>query len=294
MAHHTLIDTCVWIEMAGDPQAGEIASRLEGLIATTHFRLVVPDVVREEYARHKAGCSEKLAKRLSARVKETIQHVRDYADGEGKPALLAGLEAFSGRVADVSNAAARAADRIQALLDHPETRRLETTDEILRRAARRGYEKQAPFVGNQNSTADAIILESFLGFFARHEAGRCTFSFVTLDKSGFAAPKDRREPHPELGEPFADGRIKYSINLADEINRLIEVLPPAPRQEKKPLPEAVVRHVAEWQAHRYDPVVCPFCGKKALHDIGWRGFTWHKKCGNCDRFLDTGETMEGY
>ena len=69
MAHHTLIDTCVWIDLASDPSADEIIARLEDLIATTHFRLVVPQVTKEEFDRHKADCTESLFQKPYAVVR---------------------------------------------------------------------------------------------------------------------------------------------------------------------------------------------------------------------------------
>jgi len=292
MAHHTFIDTCVWIDLASDPSADEIIARLEDLIATTHFRLVVPQVTKEEFDRHKADCTEKLAKRLSVRVNETIRYAKQYAEESTKADLIARLELFSKRIEVAANAASQIVSRIEKLLDSHETKKLETSDEVLSRAARRGYDKKAPFASNKNSTADAIILESLLDFFHRHQAGRCSFSFVTLNKSDFADPKDHRLPHADLGEPFTAGTIKYSINLAEEINRLTSELPPAPRREKRLLSEDIVRQVDYWEGDHIRPGICPACGARALVEGGWRGHTWHKQCTSCGGLFDTGESID--
>jgi hypothetical protein len=292
MAHHTLIDTCVWLDLASDPSADEIVARLEDLIATTQFRLVVPQVVREEFDRHKADSTEKLAKRMSDRVKETIRYAKEYAEDATKAELIAGLQGFSKRVEDIPYCASRVISRIEALLDSPETRKLETSPDPLRRAAQRGYEKKAPFASGKNSTADAIILESYLDFYHRHEAGQCSFSFVTLNKSDFADPKDQRRPHADLGEPFTSAAIRYSINLAEEINHLTNELSPAPRREKKLLSEEIVRRVDFWPGDHRSPGICPSCGARALVEGGWRGHTWHKHCTSCGRYFDTGESID--
>lgn len=292
MTHHALLDTCVWLDLASDPSADEIIARLEDLIASTHFRLVVPQVVREEFDRHKVDCTERLSKRLSAKVTETIRYARQFAEEEKKSDLIAGLELFSKRIKVIANAASQIVGRIEKLLDIPETRKLETTDDLLNRAARRGYEKKAPFTSNKNSVADAIILESYLAFFHRHPRGQCTFSFVTLNKSDFADPKDHRQPHPDLGEPFTDGTVKYAINLAEEINRLTNELPPAPKRQKKLLSEDIVQRVNYWEGNQLHPGICPACGKRALVEGGWRGFTWHKQCTSCGRTFDTGESID--
>lgn len=297
MTHHALFDTCVWLDLASDPSADEIVARLEDLIDSTHFRLVVPQVVTEEFDRHKVDSTEKLTKKLTARVTETIRYVRQFATEENKVDLIAGLEEFSKRIEVVANAASQIVGRITKLFDMPETKKLVTTDEILIRAAKRGYEKKAPFTSNKNSVADAIILESYLGFFNRHPKGQCSFSFVTLNKSDFADPKDHRLPHPELGEPFTEGSIRYVINLAGEINHLTNELPPAPKREKKLLSDEIVQRASRW----VDPFEddrqtgmprCPACGAKALFDFGWRGHTWHRKCAACERFFDTGIHMD--
>lgn len=291
-AHHALIDTCVWLDLASDLAADEIVARLEDLIATTRFRLVVPQVIREEFDRHKADCAKKLAKRMSDRVKETIRFANQYGEAGSKAALVAGLEAFLKRIGDISNGAAKVVAAIETLLDNPESRRLETTSDLLRRAAQRGYEKKAPFASGKNSVADAIILESYLDFYHRHDQGQCSFGFVTLNKSDFADPKDERRPHPDLGEPFTTSAIRYSINLAEEINRLTKELPAAPKREKKLLSEAIVSRFNVWPGDDNSPGVCPSCGERALVDGGWRGYTWHKRCAKCGRFFDTGEPMD--
>ncbi|HEU5407538.1 MAG TPA: PIN domain-containing protein [Nitrospira sp.] len=290
--HHTLIDTCVWLDLASDPAADEIVARLEDLIATTRFRLVVPQVVREEFDRHKAECTVRLAKRMADRVKETIRYANQFGEARSKADLIAGLQAFVKRIEDVANGAATVVTRIEALLDDSETRKLETTPELLRKSAQRGYEKKAPFSSGKNSTADAIILESYLDFYHRHEPGKCSFSFVTLNKSDFADPKDQRRPHPDLDESFATSAIRYSINLADEINRLTSELPPAPKREKKLLSEEIVRRVDFWPGDHRSPGICPACGARALVEGGWRGHTWHKRCTSCGSLFDTGESID--
>jgi hypothetical protein len=297
MAHHSLFDTCVWLDLASDPFADEILSRLEDLIATTQFQLVVPQVIKEEFDRHKVDCAEKLAKKMAVRVAETTRYARQFADEETRADLIARLEVFAKRIEAVPNAAAHIVGRIEGLFELPGTTKLETTDGLLHRAALRGYEKKAPFTSNKNSVADAILLEAYLAFFGRHQKGECTFSFVTVNKSDFADPKDHRKPHPDLGEPFADGSIVYSINLAEEINRLTTELPPAPKREKRLLAEDVVQRASGWVDPFDDdrPIgmpKCPACGARALFDYGWRGFTWHKRCAACQRFFDTGIHMD--
>ncbi len=292
MEHHLLIDTCVWIDLASDSSADEILARLEDLIATTHCGLVVPQVVREEFDRHKADCTEKLVKKLSVRVNEMIQFAKQFAEESTKDDLIAGLEVFKRRIKIVANSAEQIVSRIDKLLDSPEAKKLETSDEVLIRVAKRGYEKKAPFASNKNSTADAIILESFLDFFHRHQEGQCSFSFVTLNKSDFANSKDQRLYHAELGEPFTSGKIRYSINLAEEINRLTNELPPAPRREKKQLSEEIVRRVNLWEGDQHRPGICPSCGARALVEGGWGGNTWHRQCNNCGGIFDIGESID--
>ena len=290
-AHHALLDTCVWLDLATDVAADEIVARLEDLIATTHFRLVVPQVVREEFDRHKANRAKQLAKKMSDRVKETVQYVNQYGEAENTAALIEPLRLFAKRIGDVANAAAVVVAQVEALMNGGETRKLETTPELLSKAAQRGYEKKAPFASGKNSTADAIILEAYLAFYQRHEPGQCTFSFITLNTSDFADPKDHRRPHPDLGEPFNTSAIRYSINLAEEINRLTTELPPAPKRDKKLLSEEIVRRIDLWPVEQYSQGICPSCGAKALVEGGWRGYTWHKLCAKCGRFFDTGEPM---
>jgi len=271
--HHALIDTCVWLNLVVDLDAEEIVNQLERLVNEKCFTLVVPTIIEEEFDRNKPDFAKKLAKRLSNQLKETLNCVKEYGEPAEKAALLPALRAFLARIAKLPITAEKMFERIERILRHHENKRIPPTSEQLEKAARRGCEKKAPFIFNKNSVADAVIVESFLEFVSKHGGGHDgTFSFVTVNKSDFCDLTDKRIPHPELGEPFSSGKVRFSINIADEINALVNTLLPAERRSELLIPNAIVQHVDSWRRAKKRrkkkgqgiELTCPHCRQR-----GW-------------------------
>jgi hypothetical protein len=296
--HYALIDTCIWLDLAIDPVADEIATSLEQLLDSTHLSLVVPAIIEEEFDRHKDDCAEKLALRLSKRVQETFKYVQQFGDPAGKTELLAALEQFKNRIAQVECAADMMIQRIEIMLRHPENKRIPHSSRLYELAARRGCEKIAPFIENKNSVADAVILESFLEFHAMQEGEEgCTFSFVTANKSDFCGLKDKRNPHPALGEPFTSGKVRFSINIAEELNTLSKTILPPGNQKVKEISKEAISRVNEWPGIGINLTRCPECKEGAMMFIGaypsaYGGWSVWQMCGKCGFRWDTGDPMD--
>ena len=173
---------------------------------------------------------------------------------------------------------AKVVKRAEHLLHHKSNIVIKTSSKILELSAKRGCEKKAPFSSGRNSVADAVILESFLEFLSKHKMlGKvCSFSFVSSNTSDFCDPKDKRKPHPQLrGDLTKEGvrLVRFSINIADEINWIIENLRPP---KTKPIPADIVSSfVVESGGH------CANCKTGTLIEAGLRGGMWYLRCSHC-------------
>jgi hypothetical protein len=294
--HHALIDTCVWLDLAIDPAANEVVVLLEKLVQDEAFTLVVPSIIEEEFDRNKVRCAEDLALRLSKRVQETLKYAREFGESENNTILVPALETFRDLIKQVPAGAEKLVSRLNHVLRHPDNKRIPTSSKILERAARRGCEKRAPFISNKNNVADAVILESFLEFFSEHETDSCTFSFVTANKSDFCDLKDNRKPHPDLDKSFSSGAVRFSINIAEEINAIVNSCLPVDARSGMLLSDEVVRHVAStpgWSGFSK----CPRCGSNKMASIGGHpsahgAWTMWQMCNNCGYRVDTGEFLD--
>lgn len=292
--HHLLIDTCVWLNLSIDPVAEEIVEQLEQLVNIESFTLVVPAIIEEEFERHKPEHAKKLASKLSSRVRETLKYARQFNGPEENEVLLPALETFIVRIEQVSTAAEKMIERIDKILRHPDNKRITSSSDLLEKTVRRGCDKKAPFINNKNSVADAVILESFLEFISKHaENHNCTFSFVTVNTNDFSDRKDNRKPHPELGEPFSSGEVRFSINIADEINTLVNTLLPADTRSKNLLSNEIIQHVYSWPDAGLNLSICPRCKENKMEYIGghpsqYGGWSVWQICRKCGFKWDTG------
>lgn len=51
---HLLIDTCVWLDLSKDYRSQPLINALEDLVAANEIRLIVPQIVVDEFLRNKS------------------------------------------------------------------------------------------------------------------------------------------------------------------------------------------------------------------------------------------------
>lgn len=173
-----------------------------------------------------------------------------------------------------------------ALVESDKATRLETStsSEALRaRAVSRALAKTAPFHRNNNSAADALIIEAALAFAKVDRHGQ-PFLLLTHNTDDFSDPKDTRKPHPDLAPEFTTHRIGYMTNAGAMLHEV---------QAGLIAPEVVERVERVMASNTPDEGACRSCG--ALARGHWRrsqyggGLSWHMTCGSCGESRDTGE-----
>ena len=86
-----LVDTCVWLDIAKDYRQKTLLSALEELVRIGEVELIVPQVVRDEFARNKARIAEESARGLSSVMKRVREAVNQFGADDKKAAVLAQL-----------------------------------------------------------------------------------------------------------------------------------------------------------------------------------------------------------
>jgi hypothetical protein len=211
-----LIDTSVWLDVAKDYRQQTLLSALEELTKRGTVMLLVPDIVREEFARNKARIIEDSRRSLSSTMKRVKEVVDRFGAGNAKPLVLEQLNEIDHRAATLGEAVNDSIARVEVLL--VAGKKLKTTNAIKLRAAERAIAKLAPFHRQRNGINDAMLVELYAEAATKEKDEQVRFAFVTHNTNDFSEPgADHRNPHPDIAANFSP-RSMYSINLGETLN----------------------------------------------------------------------------
>lgn len=212
-----LVDTCVWLDMAKDQQQATLGL-LEELVHQGEVSLIVPRIVRDEFARNKARIVQDSQGSLSNVLKRAKEVVHQLGDSKRKRIVLEQLNDVDYKLPSLGEAAVESIGRIEKLLtDAPA---LEVSDSAKLCAAERAIAKKAPFHRERNSMADAVLMETY-GELVGVKSPGVRFAFVTHNVKDFSHPTaDNRLPHPDFAAHFSKIKSLYFISLAEALKRL--------------------------------------------------------------------------
>jgi PIN domain len=210
--HKVLCDTCIWENLAKDPQHRPLLNVIFELESSGDLGLIVPRIVIEEFDRRKERISKENTQSVSSLLKRIKAIVGKHGDGDRKAIALEQLNLVDSKLPRLGDAVETAVSNIETLLQRGEI--VETNDSIMLRAARRALEKKAPFIREKNM-ADAIIIEAFADCV---KAKGHRFAFVTDNVNDFSDRKvNDKHPHPDIASIFNKRNARYFITLADAL-----------------------------------------------------------------------------
>jgi len=208
--YRVLIDTSVWLDMAGSYRAAPLVRALHEMCDNAQLEIIVPDIGREEFSRNKDRVATQSMKALQSHLKSLRYALTGHADQDiAKQArdFLQGL--------DFSNATQESSivDQVQELMDHGDNINIETSIFHRARAANRSLHGEAPCHRDKGSIADAILFEVYDEIRREPVRDHIVFGFATTNHSDFSDPRgDNRTPHPELAHAFND-RSQYILDI---------------------------------------------------------------------------------
>jgi predicted nucleic acid-binding protein len=208
--YRVLIDTSVWLDMAGSSRAAPLVRALHEMCDNAQLEIIVPDIVREEFSRNKDRVATQSTKALQSHLKSLRYALTGHADQDiAKRAqdVLQGL--------DFSNATQESSivDQVQKLMDHGENINVETSIFHRARAANRSLYGEAPCHRDKGSIADAILFEVYDEMRQEPVRDHIAFGFATTNHTDFSDPRgDNRTPHPELANAFGE-RSQYILDI---------------------------------------------------------------------------------
>jgi hypothetical protein len=213
-----LVDTCVWLDVAKDHQQQATLGVLEELVRQGQVSLIVPDIVRNEFARNKARIVHDSQQSLSSVLKRAKEVVNQFGDSKRKRVVLEQLNEVDYKLPSLGESAAESIGRVEKLLANAPP--LEVSDVAKLRATGRAIAKKAPFHREKSRMADALLIETYSEVIATKSAG-VRFAFVTHNVKDFSQPNgDHRLPHPDFAAYFSRIKSLYFINLAEVLKRL--------------------------------------------------------------------------
>lgn len=214
-----LIDTCVWLDIAKDPELQPLLSVMDKLVQMQAMSIVLPRTVIDEFQRNKERVVADSCRSLSSTFKRVKEAVKKFGDPEKKQAVLQQLNDVDYKIPLFGQSAVEAIYEVERLMNGATI--IELTDSVKLRAAQRAIEKKAPFHRGKNEIGDAIILEIYADCVHDKNSKGFRFAFVTHNKDDFSEPNgNKRLPHPDIASLFSRVKSLYFISLKEALSRI--------------------------------------------------------------------------
>jgi Protein of unknown function C-terminus (DUF2399) len=196
------------MKVAGKPGSIRVAASSRATARTVpgaQLPVVVPDYHGDfDWAGLAIARSLSVAGALPWRLRQLRRELREYAGEKHEQIWLAET---AQHIPLVNAMAPQNHREVDELLRSGMT--VEPTDLEYARAVQRGLARRAPFTGEKNSTAEALIIETYASQIA-HADTEDVYAFVTSNHKDFSVPSgDHRLPHPDVADLFDGARSRY-------------------------------------------------------------------------------------
>jgi hypothetical protein len=202
------------LDLAGNHGNEPLLSAVESLCRQHVIDLIVPQLVRDEFARNRERIIKESGRSLSGALKRARVALWTYGDPRKRKKAVEVIDDIDHRLNGSIEVAAEAIKRIEALFG--EAPGYPANDKAMLAASTRAIEKKAPFHNGRNNFTDAVLIELY-GQLVANGPGR-RYVFVSHNVKDFSAPdKDQRRPHPDFAPYFSRIKSRYFIKLVDAL-----------------------------------------------------------------------------
>jgi hypothetical protein len=216
---YILIDTCVWLDIAKNPDQRKILGVIDELINSKDLTLLLPKTIISEFDSNKEKIIRESSKSLSGVIKRVKQAVSTLGEKTSRKNVIDHLNDVDYKIPYLQYAINDSIDIIENLFRKAIV--VDLNEQIKLRAAQRAIEKKAPFHSGKNSMNDAILIETYGDLLNKRNKKKINFAFVTHNKSDFSKPNgNENDPHPDFEKFFNKPWSKYSINLTKTIQSI--------------------------------------------------------------------------
>ena len=213
-----LIDTNIWIDLAGNFKEQPLLLVLEELVRDNKAELIVPSIVKKEFEAKREGTEKVAAQRASSAFTSAKSVVDLLGTSEDKTRFRDLLSDMGQKYPLMGEVPKFYVSRVKALLDTGT--QVEPSGDVLIRAARRAMERRGPCHGTKNSINDAVLIEMYADLL-KNGAAEDVFAFVSRNHSDFSAPgESHKTPHPDIVEHFKYPSSWYFITLPEALEEV--------------------------------------------------------------------------
>ena len=212
-----LIDTNLWLDLASDYRLTPVLTAIEQLILADKIELLMPEIVLDEFARHRERVAEQRRRSLTSHIQCVRSAVEQFADADTKPDAMHQLNEIQKGVAikgSISERTTQTVERVMAT-----SPRVLANHSVKLRAVDRAMANLAPFHRSKNSMADALLIEIFAEISGDDSASE--HYFVTQNTRDFSQHQgDQRLPHADFEHIFHPATSHYSTSLVDVVRSI--------------------------------------------------------------------------
>ncbi|WP_354174038.1 PIN domain-containing protein [Arthrobacter sp. UYEF36] len=206
------IDTSTWLDLAARRDGQKWIVALRQFIRQDDLRLLVPEVIIDEFERNRPRAEQVLTTRVADRFRLLRTDIGTTYDSDDLQRALTALDGLAHHVPLIGAMTARNFDDIFELLQAGI--RLEPTAAENGRVVKRGLDKQSPFHRSRNSVADALLIELYISATSDADLAKDPHAFVTSNSHDFSLDNgDKRQPHTDLESVFAHKGSTYALGF---------------------------------------------------------------------------------
>lgn len=228
---HLLIDTSTLLDLSKRRDGQKWIVAIHVLMNMEAVELLVPEVIVNEFERNRDRVETSMTTTVALRFKLMRQDLGDYGGADYEQALKV-VEGLSHEVPLIGAMTTRNFNDVLELLQ--DGRVLTPTNAEHSKVVQRGLDKRAPFHKSRNSVADALLIELYATALSTVDLAKEPHAFISSNSDDFSlANGDKREPHADIADLFADEGSTYGLGVdglsvillahfGNEIEELIE------------------------------------------------------------------------
>lgn len=154
-----MLDTCVWIDLAAIHSNEPLLAALEQMCHLKEVDLIVPQLVRDEFARNKPRVIKESGRSVLGNLKRARADLYALCDQKKRDDIIEAIDDLTHKLHSATDVTSGAIRRIEALFKDAIQRQI--NDKAINGASKRALTKQAPFHRGKNSFADAVLIELY-------------------------------------------------------------------------------------------------------------------------------------
>jgi hypothetical protein len=206
-----LVDTSTCLDLAQRRDGQRWIVTLRVLIHQKKVQLLVPPVVIEEFDRNETRVQAAMTSTIASRFKQIRQDLVTYGSDDDAHAVEV-IEDLGRHLPLVGAMATRNFREIRELLVAGRT--AQPSEAEMNRVVERGLRKAAPFHSGKNSTADAVIFETYQTATRGADLAKHPHAFITTNYTDFSQVNgDRRDPHDDIADAFDGTGSRYALGV---------------------------------------------------------------------------------